>query len=149
STTTNLCDFTHFISSALDSRLQVDAIYTDLTKAYDSVNQCLLLKKLKNMGLNDNLLTLIKSSLNGRMQYVEIRGIKSLSYNVNSGVSQGSNLGPLYFVIFFNDVAKELDCKCSIYADDLKLTQVIRSYNDCVNLQGNLDKFKLWCDRNK
>ena len=55
----------------------------------------------------------------GRRQFVEYGGFKSFEFIVNSGIVQGSNLGPLLFVIFFNDVVKHLNCKCFIYADDL------------------------------
>lgn len=49
-TTTNLCEFTPFLSTALDQRLQVDVVYTDLTKIFDRVYHCILLNNLKCSG---------------------------------------------------------------------------------------------------
>ena len=77
----------------------------------------------------------------GRQQYVEYNGYKSQPFHVNSGVAQSSNLGPVLFVIFLNDVINHLRCKVYIYADDLKLVCTIRTYEDCLILQDNIDKF--------
>ena len=149
STATNLCEFTQFISFALDHRLQVDVLYTDLTKAFDRVDHCILLNKLKAMGLCDNLLFLIKSLLFNRTQFVEFSGFRSHSFVVKSGVTQGSNLGPLLFIIFFNNVLRDIGCKAFIYADDLKIAGVIETYQDCISLQESLDKITSWCMSNK
>lgn len=61
----------------------------------------------------------------------------------------GSNLGPLLFNIFINDIVTELSCNVSVYADDAKLVKVIESEQDVVSLQDDLDKFVAWCVTNK
>ena len=149
STTTNLYEFTQFVSSALDNNFQVDVIYTDLTKAFDRVNHCVLLKKLEMFGFCNDLLLLLRSMIIGRKQYVEYGGCKSFEIEVNSGVAQGSNLGPLLFTIFFNDVVTNLQTKSFIYADDLKIVNIIKSVHDCLKLQSSLDSFITWCHNNK
>lgn len=71
-------------------------------------------------------------------------------FTSTSGVPQGSNLGPLLFTIFFNDVAALLGAKCKlVYADDLKLYIVVQTVEDCERLQCFLDLFVGWCLRNK
>ena len=149
STTTNLCEFTQFVSNALDKRSQVDAIYTDLSKAFDKVNHCILLKKLESFGLCDNLISVLKSWLTDRQQRVLCKGFRSSIYKVNSGVGQGSNLGPLLFIIFYNDVVKDLGCRAFVYADDLKLAKVVNRAEDCYELQTSLEKLLHWCNSNK
>lgn len=132
----------------MDSKLQVDVVYTDLSKAFDRVHHCALLNKLKYYGLCDSLLLLFKSILIDRTQYVEYRGFASSGYLVGSGVVQGSNLGPLLFVVFYNDVVCSLSCRPFIYADDLKIATVVRGVDDCLELQRDLDMLTQWCQKN-
>lgn len=113
------------------------------------VDHKILLLKLRNFGLCDNLLNLISSFLSSRTQFVEYGGFRSKNFNVPSGVTQGSNLGPLLFVIFFNDVISQFNCNVFVYADDLKLANSINCINDCLALQNDLDKFVSWCHANK
>jgi hypothetical protein len=149
STVTNLMDFTQFVSKALDKRLQVDVIYTDLTKAFDHVNHCIMLSKLRTFGLCDELIILGKALLIGRAQFVEYGGFKSNTYDTISGVTQGFNLGPLLFLLFYNDVVKDNNCKVFIYADDLKIAKIICNTGDCLDLQDSIDKLYSWCSLNK
>jgi hypothetical protein len=138
-TVTNLVDFTQFVSKALDKRLQVAVIYTDLSKAFDRVNHCILLSKLRTCGLCDKLIMLVKALLIGRAQFVEYGGLKSNTYDTLSGVTQGSNSGPLLFLLFYNDIVKDINCKVFIYADDLKIAKIICNTGDCLDLQDSID----------
>lgn len=149
STATNLCEFTQFVSGALDDQLQVDAIYTDLTKAFDKVDHCILLYKLSKFGLCEDLLILLKSMIVGRKQIVEYNGFLSYVYQANSGVTQGSNLGPPLFILFYNDVVSSVRSRVFIYADDLKIARIIKSSYDCLELQDDLEKIVSWCNKNK
>ncbi|XP_063930365.1 uncharacterized protein LOC135142575 [Zophobas morio] len=141
STSTNLFEFTQLVSQALDNRLQVDVIYTDLTKAFDKVHHCILLKKLQRFGFCASLVSLLKAMVMNRFQYVEYNGYKSREFSCNSGVAQGSNLGPLLFIIFFNDISEYINSKFFVYADDLKLIKFINSSSDCYDLQDSIDSF--------
>ena len=132
STVTNLCEFTEYVSLPLDNRFQVDAIYTDLSKAFDRVDHCILLKKLDTLGICHQLVMIFRNLLFGREQFVEIHGVQSTLFPVNSGVTQGSNLGPLLFTVFFNDVLNVISCRAFIYADDLKIAKVIKTNRDCL-----------------
>ena len=60
STLTNLPEFTHFVSESLDNKVQVDVIYTDMSKAFDMVNHCILLHKLRNFGICRNLVLMFQ-----------------------------------------------------------------------------------------
>lgn len=94
------------MSIALDRLHQVDVVYTDLTKAFDFVNQRILVNKLSALGICDSLCLLYKSILEWKYQYVEHKKTRFLSYTVKCGVAQGSNLDPLLFNIYINNVSK-------------------------------------------
>lgn len=149
STTTNLVSFTQTVSGIMDERGQVDSLYTDFTKAFDRIDHQLLLQKLSKFGFNLNLLDFFKSYLTDREQFVFYNGYKSSTYLATSGVPQGSNLGPLLFLLFIDDLCIELQCEGLIFADDLKIYKSIITENDCINLQNNLDIVSHWCVLNK
>ena len=99
-----------------------DIIYTDFSKAFDSVAHERLLLKLENVGIKGDLLNWIRSFLTGRTQCVNVNGVTSSWKDVISGIPQGSVLGPLLFVIFINDMPEKVKFNiCKLFADDCKL----------------------------
>lgn len=149
STTTNLTCITQFIADELDRKHQVDVVYTDFSKAFDRLDHTILVKKLESFGFSRSLVTLFKSYLSGRTQFVQYNGFNSSVYAQASGVPQGTVLGPDLFSIFINDIVADLGVPCLLYADDMKLYQSIRIIDDCVALQGSLDILGEWCIRNR
>jgi hypothetical protein len=128
STSTNLS----FISAALDKNTQVDVIYTDFSKAFDRIDHNILLNKLRHFGFSDSLLNLFESYLLDRFCYVNVLGFYSARLVVNSGVPQGSNLGPLLFLLFINDIVEIFSLNVLLFADDVKLYSTIRDISDCM-----------------
>ena len=109
-----------------------------------------MLDKVKSQfGFSDGLSKFLHSYLIGREQYVEVEGFRSSPFIPTSGVPQGSNLGPLLFNMFINDLVESLTCQKLAYADDLKLFNRIDSYTDCINLQQNINIVSTWCKNNK
>lgn len=150
SVTTNLLDFTSFVTRQMEKRLQVDAVYTDLKAAFDCLNHTVLIAKLKKLGLHGSILSWFHSYLIKRTLNVKVGAAISNPLNITSGVPQGSNLGPLLFSIFFNDISRSLEPQSRLfYADDLKIYSVIRRPEDTSNLQRMLDIFQHWCNRNR
>lgn len=149
STTSNLMSFLHYTLENLNENLQVDTIYTDFSKAFDSVCHNILISKLRSIGLHGSLLCWLSDYLTGRCQNVKYKSFISRNINVYSGVPQGSHLGPLLFLIFINDIGRYLSCKFLLFADDLKLFSVIKTKSDCNFLQANLDALLVWCRTNR
>ena len=79
------------------------SICLDLSKAFDTLDHSILLKKLNHYGIDGKALQLCESYLTNRTQYVEINGVKSGALPITTGVYQGSILGPLFFIIYIND----------------------------------------------
>lgn len=149
STTTNLTYFTQFVSQALDSNSQVDVVYTDFSKAFDRISHSIILSKLSTFGFSQRMIEFFASYLSARRYSVHFGGCQSLYYMGTSGVPQGSNLGPLLFSLFINDVVDSIDCNKLIFADDLKIFSVINSVEDCLFVQQQLDALCKWCEVNK
>ncbi|KAG6440576.1 hypothetical protein O3G_MSEX001291 [Manduca sexta] len=87
STATNLLNFMAQVVPAVDAGLQVDAAYFDFKKAFDTVDNDILLKKLAKIGCTPHLLIFFASYMKDRQQYVDYNGCESEPYYTRSGVS--------------------------------------------------------------
>ena len=147
STFTNLAVYHDFITESIDSKLDVHAVYTDFSKAFDVVSHNLLLLKLeRRFGIQNNMLAWFKSYLRDRHQRVVINGLASEWIDVTSGVPQGSILGPIMFLAFVDDLPEECQhSECKLFADDGKIYRAISCILDCILLQADLDRIYQWC----
>ena len=147
STNMQLIQYHDFIATNCAKAYQVDSVYLDFKRAFDSVVHCKLLHKLTLFGVSGNLLKWIESFLSNRFYAVRVGNFYSERTPVLSGVPQGSVLGPLLFIMFINDL---IDCcnseSCSIFvfADDAKCFSCIKSYLDCEKLQTTLNAIEIW-----
>lgn len=149
STTTNLVGYEIDLLEALERGSQIDSIYTDFSKAFDRVNFDILISKLNAIGFNDGCLRWISSFLRGRSQCVKVKGFESDFFPVHSGVPQGSHCAPLLFNLFINDLGDYLKYSTpSFYADDLKLYKEIRTVEDSIELQRDMDALWEWSQVN-
>lgn len=149
STSTNLLEFVSHAIKVIESGSQLDVIFTDFQKAFDSVSHSILIKKLFELGMDSNLVLWIKSYLSDRFQYVKLLGHESRKFAVKSGVPQGSHLGPLLFILFMDDVTRIFKSMKLLYADDLKLCGKVKSMADAIHLQEDLDALSNWCKCNR
>ena len=94
-------------------------IFLDIKKAFDTVDHCILIKKLKFYGLDGTVILWFENYLSGRYQCTKIAGQTSSFLHVRCGVPQGSILGPLLFSIYINDMVNACNLsKPYLFADD-------------------------------
>ncbi|CAM4590472.1 unnamed protein product [Lepidochelys kempii] len=122
-------------------------VYLDFQKAFDKVPQQRLLSKVNSHGLRGKVLSWIGNWLKDRKQTAGINGQFSEWREVNSGVPQGSVLGPVLFNIFINDLEKGVNSEVAKFADGTKLFKIVMSKADCKELQKDLTKLDDWATK--
>jgi len=145
SATMNLMVFNNFVLEAVEKHIQIDVIYTDFTKAFDTVDHGCLIDALYKSGFGEPLLSWFKSYLSDRVQWVKVFGYKSSISKVSSGVPQGGHLSPILFSLYVNGIKGVIkNCEFLIFADDLKLFRKIENLSDCSALQDDLNNMVAW-----
>ena len=91
-------------TNAIDNGDYVIGILFDFSKAFDTVNQGILLEKLRHYGIRGYALDWFRSYLSNRKQFVTDNGTVSSTKTIICGVPQESILGPLLFLIYINDL---------------------------------------------
>ena len=127
-----LC-ITYDIYQSIDDGLKTRAIFLDISKAFDKVWHEGLLFKLKQNGISGNFLNVITDFLYQRKQGVVLNGQHSSWTNVPAGVPQGSILGPLFFLIYINDLSDGLTTNPKLFADGTSLFSVVQNINSTAN----------------
>ena len=117
-----------------------------------AIKLCYYIKsKLYKYGVHGGLLNWCRDYLTERQQRVVVKGEASNWLTVTSGVPQGSLLGPLFFIVYINDLPGVISKESSIalYADDSKMYRVISTQEDLSTFQSDVDKISDWCKMNK
>ena len=97
------------------------AVFVDLQQAYDRVWRKGLLLKMQRLGINGKLYRWIKNFLTERTIQTKIDNTLSAHQTLEEGIPQGSALSCTLFLVFINDLAKEITSSKALYADDLVL----------------------------
>ena len=126
SVTNQLIFLADSIHSSLDLNLDVRSVFLDMSKAFDRVWHEGLLFKLKQNGINGKPLNLMKSYLGNRKQRVVLNGSESDWGLIESGVPQGSVLGPLLFLIYINVLKVGIKSHKKFFADDTSLFSIVK-----------------------
>ena len=111
-------DFANNAYEQLNNNHFTSLVLLDYQKVFDTVCYEILLQKLGHYDIRGLANNLIASYLSGRKQYVSSQVEKSEVITVSYGVPQGSNLGPLMFLVYINDLPNSVDCNTTLFADD-------------------------------
>ena len=134
STITSLIDSSEYWYENIDHKQLNLAIFIDLTKAFDTVDNETLLEKLRKYGIRELSGDWLQSYLENRRQYCAANGYESRPRTVTCGIPQGFCLGPLLFIIYPNDFEKCLKVsKAGMYADDTQVTVTSKNVEELVH----------------
>jgi hypothetical protein len=134
----------------MDKGLINGVLFLDFKKAFDTVDHCILLRKLEQYGIKGTAQKLFKSYLNNRKQ-VCVLNVKSEQKAIQCGVPQWSNLGPLLFSIYVNDLPNCFEhTQTSMFADDTNLTcSGVSTAEIEYKLNSDLRNLSKWLEANK
>ena len=128
STTNQLLYLLDEIHQAFDSTtsLEVRSIFLDISKEFDKVWHDGLIFKLEQNGISGNLLKLFQNYLSNRKQRVVLNGTFSDYSSIESGVPQGSVLGSLLFLVYINDLERNIKSNVKFFADGTMLFSIVK-----------------------
>ena len=150
STVHSIAQLTNYVSKKMDNKLPTLAVFIDFKKAFDCVQHPVLLEKLKALNLDESVINWIRDYLTHRQQRVYANDTYSDFQNISQGVPQGSVLGPLFYIIYANDLSKIVkNCEMALYADDTVLYTSNKNVDVSVHkLQEDINSLSHWCSRN-
>ena len=147
---TALANIVNKWTSAIDDDKLNGVVLLDLRKAFDLIDHKILLKKLQMYQCSDKTMKWFTSYLESRSQCTIFKGKISEKSKVNCGVPQGSILGPLFFILFINDLPLYIEnSECDMYADDSSITSsesTVKQLED--NLNEDMKSVSEWCSNN-
>lgn len=145
-----LCEFANCINESLNKGHNVLVLFMDFSKAFDTLNHSKLLEALARIGIRGRLADWMSDYLHNRKFSVKIKDVNSEEKNVEYGVPQGSNLGPLMFILYTNELLRVF--KLSIpfaFADDTAIVVRDRSLESATMImQNEFDAAVRWCHDN-
>jgi hypothetical protein len=156
STETALLRIENDLLLAIDKQKVTALVLLDLSAAFDTVDHEILLHRLQFwFGISGNALKLLSSYLSCRSQSVLINGVSSSSLPLNTGVPQGSVLGPILFTLYTSPLANLITShglSFHLYADDTQLYISFSAANVTMNLKqlsSTMDRVHEWFTANR
>ena len=121
-----------------------------MSKAFDTISHDILIHKLEHYGIRGTCKDWFASYLTNHFQYTEIHGQKSTYLNINTGVPQGSILGPILFLIYANDINNCSNLNILCFADDTTAYKSGPNIEDLIsNVNIQLELLYTWLCCNK
>ena len=152
STNDALLRLVFLITKARENGDNCIVIFFDFKKAFDSVNQDILIEKISKLNIPNDLFKILSDWIKGKSFFIDVNGTYSTPKIFDKGIAQGSSLGPLLFNIYIDDLIQKISSITDVmaYADDIavfvgansaqKLNEKIRSLGDCMTN---------WCHDNR
>ena len=146
-----IANFLNDLTTSIDKKFSSIGVFIDLSKAFDTVDHVILLKKLYLYGVRGIQYDLMKSYLSDRQQYVIFNNVASDKIPVTCGIPQGSILGPLLFLIYIDDIQTcSQTLKFILFADDTNIFLSASNINDLfLTLNKELVHLNNWFRYNK
>ena len=151
STVDAIVHFTEYIYDALNNKQSTINVFIDYSKAFDTVNHAILLRKLDRYGIRGTALEFVSSYLSNRKQFVSINDSCSTILTTNISVPQGSVLGPLLYLAYVAEIQNiSQNFIATSFADDCALSFIDNSVANLLDTcNHDLNIFKSWSDANR
>ena len=151
STLTALLEATDAWSVNIDNGFLNGVVFIDLTKAFDTIDHKIILRKMSYLGVDQAAIKRFSSYLSGRIQRCSVNGKLSTARTLSCAVPQGSILGPLLFLIYINDLPNSLrDAVPRMFADDTNHTSSAKTLTELkLALTPELNNLSCWLKANR
>ena len=142
--------FVDEIEKKLSGKQHVASVFVDVSKAFDSCDHGILLKKLERTGLNTAGINLMANYLKDRKQIIIVKGKNGGNFVINIGVGQGTILGPTLFKIYIMDLHLHTKLFTVKFADDSSFVAAAKTKDELENLANQeLESIGKWFKDNK
>jgi len=127
------------LAGSLEEGVGVDVIIIDFTKDFDLVRHELLIMKLSSPGVDESVVVWVREFLVGRKQRVRVGGQLSKEAKLTSGVPKSRILAPLLFLVYVNDIWRNIGSSIGLFGDDCIIYRNVTNIKDIEKLQSYLD----------
>ena len=126
-----LTNYYIFLMKSIRHLIVAGTVFLDISRPFDKVWHDGLIFKLEQNGISGNLLRFFQNYLSNRNQRVVLNGSYSDYSSIESGVPRGSFLGPLLFLVYINDLERNIKSNIKLFADDTMFFHSKESWNVC------------------
>ena len=150
STITAISELTDDFFKSIEKKQATISIFIDFQKAFDKLDHKILLHKLQFFGFSDSSINFFQNYLSNRTQKTLVNNIQSNTLPLTHGIPQGSNLGPLLFLLYINDIGYSIKySSLKLFADDTTIYCSDADITSCIKkLESDLKGICEWCSNN-